>query len=85
VKGKVFVVPRIDVVQTHSGSLEGKSTFIVWKLAPRHKYVKQVAKVTFPPTLSHPLLTLFPQRWISSPTSVFIVRRFCLLACFLDS
>jgi hypothetical protein len=84
VKGKVFVVPGIDVGQTHSGSLEGKSTFIVWKLAPRRKSVKQVVNVTFPPALSHPLLTLFPRHWISSPTSAFIVRRFCLFACFLD-
>ena len=26
VEGKVFMVPRIDVDQTHSGSLESKST-----------------------------------------------------------
>jgi hypothetical protein len=84
VEGQVFTVPGIDVGQTHSGSLEGKSTIIAWKLAPGCKSVKQVVNVTFPPALSQPLLTLFPQRWISSPTSAFIVRRFCLLSCFLD-
>jgi hypothetical protein len=84
VKGKVFTVLGIDVGQTHLGSLEGKSMFIVWKVAPRRKSVKKVINVTFPPALSQPLLTLFPQRWISSPTSAFIVRRFCLFACFLD-
>ena len=78
------MVPRIDVGQTHSGSLEGKSTFIVWNLAPRCKSIKKVVTITFPPALSQPLLTLFPRRWISSPTSAFIVRRFCLFACFLD-
>jgi hypothetical protein len=59
VKGKVFVVPGIDVGQTHSGSLEGKSMFIMWNLAPRRKSVKQVINVTFPPALSHLFLTLF--------------------------
>ena len=29
-----------DIGQTHSGSLEGKSTITVWKLAPRRKSVK---------------------------------------------
>ena len=49
VKGKVFTVPGIDVDQTHSGSLEGKSTITAWKLAPGRKSVKQVVNVTFPP------------------------------------
>ena len=48
-EGKVFVVPGIDVDQTHSGSLEGKSTITAWKLAPRRKSVNQVVNVTFPP------------------------------------
>ena len=56
----------------------------MWELAPGRKSVKQVVNVTFPPALSQPLLTLFSRRWISSPTSVLIVRRFCLLACFLN-
>jgi hypothetical protein len=34
VKGSL-TVPGIDIGQTHSGSLEGKSTSTVWKLAPR--------------------------------------------------
>jgi hypothetical protein len=51
VKGSL-TVPGTDVGQTHSGSLEGKSTITVWKLAPRHKSIKQVTNVTDPPTLS---------------------------------
>jgi hypothetical protein len=39
VKGSL-IVPGTDVGQTHSGSLEGKSTITVWKLAPRRKSVK---------------------------------------------
>jgi hypothetical protein len=39
VKGSL-TIPGTDVGQTHSGSLEGKSTIIVWKLAPRNKSVK---------------------------------------------
>jgi hypothetical protein len=54
VKGNL-TIPGIDVGQTHSGSLEGKSTITVWKLAPRCKSVKQVANVTDPPALSPPL------------------------------
>jgi hypothetical protein len=54
VKGSL-TVPGIDVGQTHSGSLEGKSTITAWKLALRCKSVKQVANVTDPPTLSLPL------------------------------
>ena len=42
-------VPGADIGQTHSGSLEGKSTITAWKLAPRHKSVKQVTIVTVPP------------------------------------
>jgi hypothetical protein len=34
VKGSL-TVPGIDIGQTHSGSLEGKSTITTWKLAPR--------------------------------------------------
>jgi hypothetical protein len=30
-----LIVPGIDTGQTHSGSLEGKSTITAWKLAPR--------------------------------------------------
>jgi hypothetical protein len=45
-----------DIGQTHSGSLEGKSTIIAWKLAPRRKSVKQVTIVTVPPYL-HPFWT----------------------------
>ena len=37
-----------DIGQTHSGSLEGKSIITAWKLAPRRKFVKQVAIVTIP-------------------------------------
>jgi hypothetical protein len=55
VKGKFFTVPGTDVGQTHSGSLEGKSTITGWKLAPRCNSVKQVASVTDPLTLSTPL------------------------------
>jgi hypothetical protein len=63
------------------GHLGGYTHDYVWELALGCKSVKQVVNVTFPPALSHPLLTLFLRRWISSPTSVFIVRRFvCLLA-----
>jgi hypothetical protein len=39
VKGSL-TVPRIDIGQTHSGSLEGKSTITAWKLAPRRKSIK---------------------------------------------
>ena len=48
VKGSL-TVPGADIGQTHSGSLEGKSTITTWNLAPRHKSVKQVAIVTIPP------------------------------------
>jgi hypothetical protein len=34
VKGSL-TVPKTDIGQTHSGSLEGKSTITTWKLAPR--------------------------------------------------
>jgi hypothetical protein len=34
VKGSL-TVPGADIGQTHSGSLEGKSTITAWKLAPR--------------------------------------------------
>jgi hypothetical protein len=71
-----LIVPRTNIGQTHSGSLEGKSTITVWKLAPRCKSVKQVANVTDPPALSPPLPILISRRWISSPTSGFIVGRF---------
>ena len=54
VKGSL-TVPGTDVGQTHSGSLEGKSTIIAWNLAPRHKSVKQVANVTNPLALFLPL------------------------------
>jgi hypothetical protein len=40
-----LTIPGIDVGQTHSGSLEGKSTITAWKLAPRHKSIKQVANM----------------------------------------
>ena len=30
-----LTVPGADIGQTHSGSLEGKSTITAWKLAPR--------------------------------------------------
>ena len=66
------------------GLLGGYTHDYVWELAPGCKSVKKVVNVTFPPALSQPLLTLFPRRWISSPTSVLIVRRFFLFACFLD-
>jgi hypothetical protein len=51
VKGSL-TVPGTDVGQTHSGSLEGKSTITAWKLAPRHKSIKQVTNITDPPALS---------------------------------
>jgi hypothetical protein len=44
-----LTIPGEYIGQTHSGSLEGKSTITVWKLAPRRKSVKQVAIVTIPP------------------------------------
>jgi hypothetical protein len=75
VKGSL-TVPGTEVGQTHSGSLEGKSTITAWKLSPRHKSVKKVANVTDPPTLSRPLPILISRCWISSPTSGFIVGRF---------
>jgi hypothetical protein len=39
VKGSL-TIPREDIGQTHSGSLEGKSTITAWKLAPRHRSIK---------------------------------------------
>jgi hypothetical protein len=75
VKGSL-TIPGIDIGQTHSGSLEGKSTITAWKLAPRRKSVKQVANVTDPPALSPPLPILISRHWISSPTSGFIIGRF---------
>jgi hypothetical protein len=78
VKGSL-TIPGTDVGQTHSGSVEGKSKITVWKLAPRHKSIKQVANVTDPPALSLPLPILISRRWISSPTSRFIVGSFFLL------
>jgi hypothetical protein len=51
-----LTVPGVDIGQTHSGSLEGKSTITAWKLAPRHKSVKQVTIVTVPP-YPHPFWT----------------------------
>ena len=55
VKGSL-TVPRADIGQTHSGSLEGKSTITAWKLAPKRKSIKQVAIVTVPP-YPHPFWT----------------------------
>jgi hypothetical protein len=75
VKGSL-TVPETDVGQTHSGSLEGKSTITAWNLAPRHKSIKQVANVTDPSTLSPPLPILISRCWISSPTSGFLIGRF---------
>jgi hypothetical protein len=75
VKGSL-TVHGTDVGQTHSGSLEGKSTITAWKLAPSHKSIKQVANVTNPPALSLPLPILISRRWISSPTSGFFIGRF---------
>jgi hypothetical protein len=75
VKGSL-TIPGIDIGQTHSGSLEGKSTITAWKLAPRRKSVKQVTNVTNPPALSPPLPILISRHWISSQTSGFIVGRF---------
>jgi hypothetical protein len=75
VKGSL-TVPGTDVGQNHSGSLEGKSTITAWKFAPRRKSVKQVTNVIDPPTLSPHLPILISRRWISSPTSGFIVGRF---------
>ena len=51
-----LTVPGVDIGQTHSGSLEGKSTITAWKLAPRRKSVKQVTIATVPPH-PHPFLT----------------------------
>jgi hypothetical protein len=39
VKGSLTVLGT-DVGQTHSGSLEGKSTITAWNLAPRRKSIK---------------------------------------------
>jgi hypothetical protein len=75
-----LTVPRADIGQNHSGSLEGKSTITAWNLAPRRKSVKQVTIVTVPP-YPPPLLDLIMRRWISSPTSTVIKRRSCLLGC----
>ena len=47
---EVFTVPGTNGGQTHLGSLEGKSTITVWKLAPRRKFIKQAANITIPPT-----------------------------------
>ena len=44
-----LTIPGADIGQTHSGSLEGKSTITTWKLAPRRKSVKQVSIVVVPP------------------------------------
>jgi hypothetical protein len=44
-----LTIPRAYIGQTHSSSLEGKSTITAWKLAPRRKSIKQVAIVTIPP------------------------------------
>jgi hypothetical protein len=71
-----LTVPGTDVGQTHSGSLEGKSTITPWKLAPRRKSIKQITNVTDLPDLSLPLPILISRRWISSPTSGFIIGRF---------
>jgi hypothetical protein len=81
VKGSL-TVPGADVGQTHSGSLEGQSTFIGWKLAPRCKSVKQVANVSDPPGLSPSLPILISQCWISSPTIGFIMGSFVSLFSF---
>jgi hypothetical protein len=51
-----LTVPGVDIGQTHSGSLEGKSTITAWNLAPRRKSVKQVAIVIVPP-YPRPFLT----------------------------
>jgi hypothetical protein len=51
-----LTIPGADIGQTHSGSLEGKSTITAWKLAPRCKSVKQVAIVAVPP-YPHPFWT----------------------------
>jgi hypothetical protein len=48
VKGSI-TLPGTDIGQTHSGSLDGKSTITVWKLAPRRKSFKQVSIVTILP------------------------------------
>ena len=40
VKGSLTILGT-DVGQTHSGSLEGKSTITAWKLAPRRKCYPQ--------------------------------------------
>jgi hypothetical protein len=50
-----LTIPGIDIGQTHSGSLEVKSTITTWKLAPRRNSIKQVANITDPPSLSPPL------------------------------
>jgi hypothetical protein len=39
VKGSLTVL-GVDIGQTHSGSLEGKSTITTWKIAPRKKSIK---------------------------------------------
>lgn len=44
-----LTIPGAAIGQTHSGSLEGKSTITTWKLAPRRKSIKQVTIVTVPP------------------------------------
>jgi hypothetical protein len=80
-----LIVPGTDIGQTHSSSLEGKSTITTWKLAPRRKSVKQVTNITDPPALSPPLPILISRHWISSPTSGFIMGRFFLIDCFSDS
>ena len=64
VKGSL-TVPGTYVGQTHWCSLEGKSTITAWKLAPRHKSVKQVANVTDSLALSLPLPILISRCWIS--------------------
>jgi hypothetical protein len=51
-----LTVPRADIVQNHSGSLEGKSTITAWKFVPRHKSINHVSIVTIPP-YPRPFLT----------------------------
>jgi hypothetical protein len=77
-----LTVPGTNVGQTHSESLEGKSTISAWKISPRCKSVNKVANVANPPNLSPSLPIVILQCWISSPTSGFIMGGFVLLFSF---
>jgi hypothetical protein len=81
-----LTVPGAYIGQTHSSSLEAKSTITAWNLAPRRKSVKQVTIVTGPP-YPHPFWTLsrdigFHHQLVRSskegPVCLVVILRFLL-------